>query len=511
MIFRPYQDGAVTHIGAEFDAGWRSVLLVLPTGAGKTVVFSEIARLCDEYGSRVCILVHRDTLLGQSSDKLKDIGVLHSLIAPGRTDFKDRVHVASIQTLVRRIERHEFDLLIVDEGHHGTAGSYRKLFDAWPDCRILGVTATPCRTDGRGLGEVYQRMVQGPSIRQLMDDGYLTEATSYGTAKVLDLAKTRTTGGDYNTQDLHALMDRSEITGDAVTQYTKRCPGKPAVAFCVSVQHSEDVAAAFNAAGYKAASVHGRMPLASIRAAIAGLRNGTVQVLTSCDLISEGFDAPGVAAAILLRPTKSLVVYLQQIGRALRPVYADGFNLDTRDSRLAAIAMSSKPRAIVLDHAGNALRFGLADEEREWSLDAKKKKAGVAAMALKICPANFCHVSVWKKVCPHCGHVFAVVAQEREINTVDGDLTELTPKLLGRLRKAEERAAKTYKDFVELGRKRGHSPKWALRQWLQRGGTLANARAMPEPIPCTLKCQGCTCWQNPPCSHCTDGHGQIPD
>ncbi len=476
MILRQYQDGGVTDIGAAFDAGYRSVLYTLPTGGGKTVIFAEIARLCDEYGSRACILVHRDTLLEQASQKLRDIQVLHSIIAPGRTNFGDNVHVASVQTLVRRIEQHEFDLLIIDEGHHGIAGSYKKLINAWPECRVLGVTATGIGTAGRGLGETYDIIVPGPSIRALMDDGYLTEAVSYGASKIVDLSRARTTAGDYNAQDLHNIMDRNEVTGDAVAHYTKLCPGAPAVVFCVSVQHADDVASEFKRAGYNAASVHGRMPMHEIRDAIDGLRKGTIQVLTSCDLISEGFDAPGVVACILLRPTKSLIVYLQQIGRGLRPSYAKGMPLGTREQRLAAIAASKKPHAIILDHAGNAFRFGLADEEREWSLDAKKKKGGPPVQALKVCPNMFCHVPVWKKVCPHCGHVFVVAEQAREINQVDGSLTQLNAAVIGRIRKSEDAQCKTYSDMVELGRRRGHAPSWAFRRWCQLGNHPSTAR-----------------------------------
>jgi DNA repair protein RadD len=476
VILRDYQNGDVDNIKALFDTGVRSVLHVLPTGGGKTVEFAEMARMCHEYGTTAGILVHRDTLLQQASDKLNKVSVPYSIIAPGRTDFGDYIKIASVQTLVRRLDKYKpFDLLIVDEGHHGIAPSYRKIFDAWPDCRILGVTATPALASGRGLGEVYERLNQGPSIRRLMDLGYLSEAVTYGAKHIADLSRVRTTAGDYNASDLAEAMDKNEITGDAVQHYRDICPGKPAVAFCVSIKHAEDVAETFRKAGYTAASIDGRMPLAMIRDRLAGLADGRINVITSCDLISEGFDAPGVVAAILLRPTKSLIVYMQQVGRALRPLYADGFNLDTPESRKAAMANSSKPKAIILDHAGNVWRHGFVDEERQWSLEARRKTKDTPTMNIKICPQCYTYVTVWKKECV-CGYKFAQGVAVRTVEERDGTLVQLDPKAVRRIRQMEESQAKTYMELVELGRKRGHSPKWAYTRWLSRGGSPAEAR-----------------------------------
>jgi superfamily II DNA or RNA helicase len=217
------------------------------------------------------------------------------------------------------------------------------------------------------------------------------------------------------------------------------------------------------------------MALSAIRERIAGLRTGSLQVLTSCDLISEGFDAPGVTAGILLRQTKSLGVYMQQIGRCLRPKYAPNMPLDTREQRLAAIAASDKPHAIILDHAGNAFKHGLADERREWSLDAKKRKDN-GGPGVKPCPNCFAYCKAWDKSCRTCGHVFIVVPTPRDVSTVAGTLTKLDGALIRRLRRSEEAAAKTYQDLLDLGRRRGHSPKWAYIKWLSRGGDPARAR-----------------------------------
>ena len=475
LILRDYQVKAVEDIDSAFQNGAKSIIYVAPTGMGKTVIFAELSRLCHNFGTSVAILVHRNTLLTQAGEKLNAINVPYSVIAPGRTDFGDNIRIASVQTLVRRLDRYKFDFLIVDEGHHGIANCHRRLFGAWPDCRILGVTATPLLASGKGLREVYERLILGPSVRKLMDMGYLSEAVTYGAQHMVDLSKVRTTAGDYNAVDLAEAMDKNEVTGDAVKHYTDICPGKPAIVFCVSVQHAQDVAREFELAGYRAASVDGRMPLAIIRQHLASLAIGAVQVITSCDLISEGFDAPGVVAAILLRPTKSLAVYMQQVGRALRPVYAPGFNLDTSESRKAAMSMGGKPKAIILDHAGNAFRHGLVDEDRQWTLDARRKTRDTPAIGIKICPQCYTYVKVWKKECM-CGYKFAQNIKERIANYVDGHLVQLDANLMRRMRKFEEAKARTYQELIDLGRRRGYNPGWAYYKWLARGGRPSGAR-----------------------------------
>ena len=474
MILRPYQKDAVDLIHNGLMRH-RSVVYTLPTGAGKTIIFAEISRLCHEAGTSTVIMVHRDTLLNQASDKLNDINVLHSIVAPGRTDFGDRVKIASVQTLVRRRENYKFNLYIIDEGHHAVAGSYKKIIDDDPDASVLLVTATPMRMDGRGLGEVAQELITGPSVRELMDDGYLTEAISYGAQHVVNVANMRTTAGDYNVKDIQEVMDRKEVTGDAVSHYTKLCPGVPAIAFCATVKHAQDVAEEFREVGYKSESIDGRMPTSIIRSRCQALRHGTIQVLTSCDLISEGFDAPDVVAGILLRPTKSLAVYLQQIGRILRPVFSPNMPLETRAQRLAAIAASKKPRAIILDHAGNAFRHGLADEDREWTLESRKRNKDQAD-AMKACPNCFAYCRPWEKRCKICKHTFVVIAQEREVEYRDGQLVQLNANDLRRMRMKEETHAKTYKELLEVARKRGYWPGWAYRKWISRGGSPAEAR-----------------------------------
>lgn len=455
-VLRPYQDKLVDDIYAAFEAGARSVLATAPTGAGKSLVFADIARRCAEVGTRVAILVHRDSLLTQAAEKIDACGLSYSIIAPGHDYFGDLVCIASKDTLVRRLDRHRFDLLIIDEAHRSPAPTFRKIIDAYPEARVLGFTATPCRTDSSGLNVVFDVLVLGPSIRTLIDGGFLAEPVTYGPLHKLDLSGIKTIAGDY---DLHALadfMDRPKVTGDSIAEYRRLCPGEPAMAFCVSIRHAEDVAAEFRAAGYRAYHVSGAMPIADIRDRIAGLKDGRVQVLASCDLASEGLDCPAVRAAILLRPTKSLIVYLQQAGRALRPA-------------------PGKKDALILDHSGSFARFGLVDEERDWSLEGRKKRASAAdAVSVPVRQCPVCYLAHKPSpTCPKCGHVYEIAAREPE--TATGTLEKIDAAALRRVRQKEEHAARTYKQLQDLAQRRGYSVAWPLRKWLERGNDPALA------------------------------------
>ena len=451
QTLRPYQAGeqGILGIRAAFNRGARLVLYVLPTGGGKTVVFSFCARAAAAKGSRVGILVHRDALLQQASRSLSDCGVAHGIIAPGHSETRDLVQVASVHTLVRRIARYRFDFLVMDEAHHATAGTWSKILAGMPLAKVLGVTATPVRMDGRGMDHTFEDLVIGPSIQELIGDGYLVKPIVYAPAKRLDLSGIRTRGGDYDKRALHNKMDQPKITGDAVDHYKRLCPGVPGIVFCVSVKHAEDVADDFQAAGIAATTINGKMKTEEIRRRTAGIQNGRYKILTSCDLISEGFDAPKVGAAILLRPTKSEALYVQQIGRALRPA-------------------PGKDRAYILDHAGNVFKHGMPDDERAWTLEGRKRKArgeDVENVLVRQCPVCFCcHTPA--PYCIECGHFYA--PQERKIQEVEGELEQIERIQLRTNKRREIAAADTYEDFQAIAAKYGYKPGWAALRFQLR-------------------------------------------
>ena len=327
LTLRDYQDSAVAAVRSAYASGLRAPLLTLPTGGGKTVVFSYIAEQAGAKGNRVLILVHRRELLRQTSRTLDDFGVCHGMISAGMTTFIGHpVQVASVQTLVRRMDRLRWDpdLIIVDEAHHATGKTtWGKVLAHYTGAKILGVTATPQRLDGQGLGisagGMFDRLITGPTVAQLTAAGHLSPAVVFAPRQRVDLSGVHTRMGDFAQGELADAMDKPTITGDAVAHYRAHCPGEPAIAFCASVAHAEHVAETFQAAGYRAASIDGGMDSATRAQHIEDLGSGRLQVLTSCEIVSEGTDIPVVAAAILLRPTQSLGLYLQQVGRVLRP------------------------------------------------------------------------------------------------------------------------------------------------------------------------------------------------
>jgi superfamily II DNA or RNA helicase len=423
---RDYQIQSVDACRNAYRTGFKSPLLVLPTGGGKTVVFCYIAEQAYKSGKRVYILVHRQELLRQTSEKLDTFGVRHGCVAPGHSMTGDAVQVASVQTLVRRLDKFPApDLIIVDEAHHATAGTWKKILSTWPNALKLGTTATAIRMDGKGLGVdcggFFDTIAIGPNPAQLISMGFLAEPVVFAPPSGIDLSSIKVRAGDYERDELNKRVDKPKITGCAIEHYERICNGIPAICFCVSVNHAEHVAAEFKAAGWAAESLDGKMTDAVRKAKISALANGQLNVLTSCDIISEGTDIPVVGAAILLRPTQSLGLYLQQVGRALR-VYP------------------GKDKAYILDHVGNCYRHGMPDDVREWSLDgydwkkAKENPANDPATRIRQCEKCYGVYRSGAVSCPHCGYI---PETGREVVQVDGELKVVTRDMFKPKKKVE--------------------------------------------------------------------------
>ena len=454
---RHYQQTSVDGIRHAYRHHKKAPLLVLPTGAGKTVVFTYIAHSSASKGKRVLILVHRVELLRQTSAALLKFGVHHGLINPNFTpDRHASTQVASVQTLIKRL--HTIappDLIIVDESHHALASTWRTIISHFPNAKVLGVTATPCRGDGSGLGVeaggLFDEIIIGPQIGDLIKEGYLVKPVIYAPKDRLDLTSVRVKMGDYVSKDLANVVDKPSITGNAVEHYTRICPGTPCVVFCVNVMHAQHVAEEFRAAGYRAFHADGTMEDEERKRILNGLGNGYAQVVTSCDLISEGTDIPAIGCAILLRPTKSTGLYLQQVGRALRPC-------------------EGKERAIILDHVGNVLTHGMPDEPREWTLDGdmkRKKKKKVDADAPKVLQCPSCYaMHEPAPSCPLCGHVRPV--KQRDLKKVDGELREITETeqyIFRKQKNMEVGRAQTLEELTAIGNARGYRQGWAIAMY----------------------------------------------
>ena len=464
IALRDYQQDIISDLRAAYGAGAgaRSPLLAAPTGSGKTVLFCYVASKTVARGGRVLILVHRQELLRQTSATLAAFDIAHGLIAPGQPETADAVQVASVQTLVRRLDRSEWTptLVVVDEAHHTTAQTgHGKILAHYSEARVLGVTATPQRLDGVGLGiEVggfFDSLIQGPTVAALVDQGYLSRPVVYAPPGTPDLSGVASRGGDFAKDALAEAMDKPRITGDAVDHYRRHCSGEPSIVFCASVAHAEHVAEAFRLEGFEAASIDGTLDDATRAQRIADLGSGALQVLTSCEIINEGTDIPRVSAAILLRPTQSLALYLQQVGRVLR-------------------TFPGKTHSTILDHVGNVHRHGLPDDDRVWDLNAvKRKRPRDQEPEVRIRQCEACYtVHRPAPKCPSCGFVYPV--QAREVEEVSGELIQVDPLALRRQAKAEQSQAKSLADLQAIARVRGYKPGWADHIWQarqQRGST----------------------------------------
>lgn len=325
--------------------------------------------------------------------------------------------------------------LLVHNCHHTAAKSWAKVRAAYPDAFHVGLTATPERLDGAGLRKYFSEIVHGPSVEWLIQNKYLSNYKLYAPATI-NTEGIHTRMGDYVQSELSAVIDKPSITGDVISHYQKYANGKRAIVFCVSVEHSKHVVSQFLGAGISASHVDGDTDSFERDKAIHRFKNGDCKILSNVDLFGEGFNVPNMEAAILLRPTQSLGLYLQQVGRSLRP-------------------SEGKTQAIILDHAGNCRRHGLPDDPREWSLDGRDaKKKNNDSERIKICPKCFAAAFPGRRECPHCKHVFEL--KPREVEQKDGDLKEIDLNAERRRRFAQQGKAQSMDELIALGKQRGY-------------------------------------------------------
>lgn len=445
LTLRPDQAALLNAAMGRLLSGCPSLLVTAPTGWGKTVVFSALAARLSQAGKRVFILVHRAELLDQVSRTLTELEVEHGCIAPHAPNHKDKaVQVASVFTLCRRLADYRRpDLLIIDEAHHAIMSTtWGRIIRAYEAVPRLGVTATPERLSGEGLQDTFQELIHGPTVKDLIAQGHLSDYRLFA-PPVTYTEGVHRRAGDYDKKELATVMDKPTITGDALDHYCKLARGKRAIIFCVSIQHAAHTADNFSRAGLAAASIDGTMDRMARRNLVREFSRGAIQILTSCDLISEGFDLPAIEVAILLRPTQSLALYLQQVGRALRPY-------------------PGKPYALILDHAGNALRHGLPDDERQWSLEGREKRTGgngEASVGCRTCGQCFAAVRTGTAVCPYCQWVFPI--ESREVEQVDGVLEEIDRQMLRVQQRREVGRASEFTDLLRIQKERGYRSGWA--------------------------------------------------
>ncbi len=455
---RPYQQQLLDDIRDAMRQGHRRVLAVMPTGAGKGCTIASMVASAAAKGHRTLILVHRQELVNDLSGRMARMGIRHGIIAAGRSmDFTVPTQIGSVQTVVRRLHKIPAPSLIVqDEAHHLTVGNtWGRIIEAWPRAFLIGKTATPLRLDGRGLGEgqggYFTKLVLGPTAEWLTDNGYLAPARVLAPPG-FDAGGIKRRMGEFDMRECEQRLG-SVLVGDAVSHYQQHLAGQTAIAFCCSLSHAAAVAESFRSRGIAAASIDGSMSGPERAQLLADLGTGRLKVLTSCALIGEGIDVPSVSGAILLRPTMSLALYLQMVGRALRP--------------------QEGKTAVILDHAGNAHRHGLPTDEREWTLEGIARKKRDAAPSVKVCPSCFCAVKSQAPACPECGHRFA--PERRQLEHLPGQLQELERRAAIRDRQREQAQARTMQELVAIGKRRGMRSPYA---WAHKVMQAREAKAL---------------------------------
>lgn len=456
----PDQQIVIDLLRDAYRNGSMAPLLVAPCGFGKTFVFSYVTAGAVRRDSRVLLLAHRDELVDQISDALNDQGVRHGIIANGwRYERGRSSYVASVFTMAKRLDWFNPDLIVIDEAHHCTPNTtWGKILTAYPHARRLGVTATPCRLSGEGLGNCFDRMILGPTTQQLIDLGRLSPLEIFA-PPTINTDKIRHRMGEFMAGDLIDAVDRPSITGNVVEHYRRHAHGRRAVAFCVSIEHTKHVAEQFRRAGYEAEAIDGKLDRGIRRSIIAGFRRGKPLILTSCSLVDEGFDCPAIEVGIDLSPTESLGRFRQRAGRILRTA-------------------PGKNGALLLDHAGNTLRHGLPTEDPAWSLAGVSKTGhrGNAALTTRICPHCFSAQPSRLPRCRNCKKDFPV--DGRSIAQRKGELEKLTPEQLEAARLSQQlKDTRTLFALIALGKTRGYKDPEGWARHVMEGREMKRKRA----------------------------------
>jgi DNA repair protein RadD len=472
---RPYQLAVIGRADAEIAAGRRSIIIVAPTGAGKTVIAAKIANDAEARGKRVLFLVHRRELVIQSSAKLHATGLDHGIVAAGfPTRPGEPIQVASIQTLHARSIRSsamklpDADLILVDEAHHATAQTWKRILQAYPAAIVIGLSATPCRGDGRGLGGIFKSMVECPSVPELIAGGFLVPTKVYAPSSP-DLTGVRIRHGDYNETQLAERMDRAQLVGDVVTHWHRLAAGRRTVVFATSVAHAVHLRDQFGRSGVAAAHVDGSTPAAERDGILGRLATGTLEVVVNCGVLTEGFDLPAIGCLVLARPTKSLVLYRQILGRGLRP-------------------SPGKDHVLVLDHAGATFEHGLIEEPIEWTLAPDKRaerpphasRGKQQAPELKNCPE--CSAVRWNwQPCAECG--WRPRTRPEAIETLEGELGHLGDDYKAREQKptADEKL-KFFQELLWIAREKGYQPGWAAHKYREKFSVWPQRQSLASPV-----------------------------
>jgi DNA repair protein RadD len=465
---RPYQQEVIDELERQVAAGIRRILITAPTGSGKTIIASEIIRRATAQFKRTVLIAHRNELLTQARDKLQAFDVYAGIIKAGREkDLRPQalVQVAGIQTLharavrVKSIELPPAEVIFIDEAHHVRARTYQAIVDAYPNAIIIGLTATPCRGDGRGLGNAFDAMIECPQISQLITLGHLVKLKIFAPPppdlRGVQVAAT----GDYVIRQLSDRMDTDQLVGDVVEHWLKHSQRRRTVIFAVDVKHSIHIVEELRKSEVKAEHLDGSTPQDERDAILGRLASGQTEVISNCMVLTEGFDLPDIGCIVLARPTRSLGLYRQMIGRGLRP--AEG-----------------KSDIVILDHSGGVHRHGRPDDAIVWTLHQDKRplnpthEARVAEHRDPFCECPSCgHLRMRGMSCDNCG--WEPKQRGHAVEYIDGDLIQLGKTNIGPSETERKIFYAELRGYQLNARKKDgtlYASGWAAQQYKQKFG-----------------------------------------
>lgn len=441
MELRPYQFDVINKSRDAYRQGFRSPVIVLGCGAGKSFIAAFMAKQNTDRGRRVLFMVHRIEIVRQIVETFTDCGV-----------NMDLCEVGMVQSFTRHIEDIKpMSLIITDEGHHGLSTTYRKIYDAFPDVPRISFTATPCRLDGKPLSDTCDIIIEGVSVSWLIENNFLAPYKYYA-PQLADFSDVKKRAGDYDTKQLAAIMSKPKIFGDVIAHYRRLADGKKAICYSPSVQHSKDMCDQFNAAGIPAAHLDGETPADERKGIMQSFRDGTVKILCNNEIIAEGVSVDDCEVCILLRKTASLTLHVQQSMRCMR--YLPG------------------KTAIIIDHVGNYLSHGLPDTVREWTLKGKLKSPSKfnedGTLRVRQCPKCY-HTFLTAPICPNCGEPYRTTREEiQEIKNVQ--LKEIKDRELEHKNKYKENCAVVVSGYSGIEQCRNTSE---IMAWCKLNGRKA--------------------------------------
>ncbi|WP_288627831.1 DEAD/DEAH box helicase [uncultured Lactobacillus sp.] len=450
MQIRDYQKKLINGLRNSMASGHKNIMVQSPAGSGKSITMAEIAKRITQHEMNVLFVVHRRELVKQIKSTFVSWGV--------NMNFCE---IYMVQTATRRLEKLiKPEYIFVDEAHHSLAKTYKRIFDYFPAAHVIGFTATPIRLSGKGFKEVYDDLIIGPKISWLIKNHYLAPYTYYSVNLIDQKQLKRSSTGDYTRQSMEKA-GKNIIYGDVINAYRKIANNSKAIIYSYSVQSCKQVAEEFNKNHISAQEVDGKTDKDTRKKAMQDFRTGKIKVLVNAELYGEGVDVPDCQTVIMLRPTQSLSLFIQQSMRCMR--YKPGKN------------------AIIIDQVANYTRFGLPDFDRDWTLEDRAKhpqrEGGSDGPAIKTCPECFGVILASCHECPLCGHSFEAefrkLAQDRraELEKINLNAKELRE----RKKKEQElllRDPSTFtslKEFAIYGKATGKKPGWAWHMAKAKG------------------------------------------